>query len=104
MRDADADAAGARIERGIERLARLRTAREPVARSASPSSSATAIAPCSDVPQPVTTIGSPARAASRDGGGDGVRAGARAAIGSASPASASIISSITHGGPSRSSG
>ena len=59
--------------------------------------------PCSDVPQPVTTIGSPALAA-RVTAAAMASAPAAAAIGSASPGSASIISSITHGGPSRSSG
>ena len=57
----------ARIERGVERLARFDRAasrRRPAPRRAA---RRRPCAPCSDVPQPVTTIGSPAPGGLRDG-------------------------------------
>ncbi len=68
VRDADADAAR-RAGRARRRApGGPRAASACRVRAAPPSSSAaTASAPCSEVPQPVTTIGSPASAAARDG-------------------------------------
>ena len=65
MRDRDADAAGARVEGGVQCLARLGpSCGEACAANESVSSAATTMAACSEVPQPVTTTGSPAAAAS----------------------------------------
>ena len=68
-------------------------------RARAPSSAAPAIAACSLVPQPMTTTGPPSRIHSAASS-----ASAEARIGATSPGSAQIISSIAHGGPSRSSG
>ncbi len=83
-------------------------ARASEASIASPRISTTPRAPCSDVPHPVTTIGSPARIARRR-----VRASSaatlptaswRARMRSATDGSASIISVMWNGGPVRALG
>ncbi len=63
------------------------------------SSAAPAIAACSLVPQPVTTTVSVSRIHSAASSASGLEK-----IGATSPGSAWIISSMAHGGPSRSSG
>ena len=89
VRDGDADAAR---PAGRARPRRRRAARAP-------SSAAPAIAACSLVPQPTITTGPPSRIDSAAS-----TAADEARIGSTSPGSARIISSMAHGGPSRSSG
>ncbi len=72
---------------------------------ASASRAATAIAACSDVPQPTTTIGSPRTAAPATSSPIAVAAvRSPSSIASGRARVARIMSSITQGGPSRSSG
>ena len=99
-----------RIERQLERLrARDRSGRaDRPPTAASRRISAAASAACSDVPQPVTTTGSPARSGRADGAGKAAAAlsgPARSGRGSVRPSagSAAIMSVMWYGGPRRAS-
>ena len=112
VRDADHEAARRRIERQLERLgrdrfvARDRRRRAPRSRTASRRMSATPSAACSDVPQPVTTIGAPGSDRPPDRAAPArppplPTASCRSRMRAARAGSASIMSVMWNGGPAR---